>query len=32
MSESMPKDYGFGSDEEMLRDLAKKLLDDEMPI
>ena len=28
----MPKDYGFGSDEEMLRDLAKKLLDDEMPI
>jgi alkylation response protein AidB-like acyl-CoA dehydrogenase len=32
MSEPMPKDYGFGSDEEMLRDLAKKLLDDEMPI
>ncbi len=32
MSESMPKDYGFGSDEEMLRDLAGKLLDDEMPI
>ena len=28
----MPKDYGFGSDEEMLRDLAKKLLDEEMPI
>jgi alkylation response protein AidB-like acyl-CoA dehydrogenase len=28
----MPKDYGFGSDEEMLRDLAKKLLDKEMPI
>jgi alkylation response protein AidB-like acyl-CoA dehydrogenase len=32
MSEPMPKDYGFGSDEEMLRDLAKKLLDEEMPI
>jgi alkylation response protein AidB-like acyl-CoA dehydrogenase len=28
----MPKDYGFGSEEEMLRDLAKKLLDEEMPI
>lgn len=28
----MPKDYGFSSDEEMLRDLAKKLLDEEMPI
>lgn len=31
-SETMPKDFGFGPDEEMLRDLAKKLLDDEMPI
>ncbi len=31
-SEVMPKDFGFGSDEEMLRDLAKKLLDEEMPI
>jgi alkylation response protein AidB-like acyl-CoA dehydrogenase len=30
--DAMPKDYGFGSDEEMLRDLAKKLLDEEMPI
>jgi len=30
--DSMPKDYGFDSDEEMLRDLAKKLLDEEMPI
>lgn len=28
----MPKDFGFGPDEEMLRDLAKKLLDQEMPI
>ena len=28
----MPKDFGFGPDEEMLRDLAKKLLDTEMPI
>ena len=30
--DAMPKDFGFGSDEEMLRDLAKKLLDEEMPI
>ncbi len=30
--EPMPRDYGFGSDEEMLRDLAKKLLDEQMPI
>jgi len=29
---AMPKDFGFGSEEEMLRDLAKKLLDEEMPI
>lgn len=28
----MPKDFGFGSDEELLRDLAKRLLDEEMPI
>ncbi len=28
----MPKDFGFGSDEEMLRDLARKLLDEEMPV
>ena len=32
MTRPMPKDYGFGSDEEMLRDLARKLLDEEMPI
>ena len=31
-AKAMPKDFGFGSDEEMLRDLAKKLLDEEMPI
>lgn len=31
-NDPMPRDYGFGSDEEMLRDLAKKLLDEEMPI
>jgi alkylation response protein AidB-like acyl-CoA dehydrogenase len=30
--QNQPRDYGFGSDEEMLRDLAKKLLDEEMPI
>ena len=29
---AMPRDFGFGPDEEMLRDLAKKLLDQEMPI
>ncbi len=28
----MPRDFGFGSDEEMLRDLAKKLLDEQMPV
>jgi alkylation response protein AidB-like acyl-CoA dehydrogenase len=28
----MPRDFGFGSDEEMLRDLARKLLDEEMPV
>jgi len=30
--EAMPRDFGFGPDEEMLRDLAHKLLDEEMPI
>ena len=32
MSERMPTDFGFGSDEEMLRDLARKLLNEAMPI
>ena len=32
MTERMPTDFGFGSDEEMLRDLARKLLGEEMPI
>lgn len=32
MEAALPKDFGFGSDEEMLRDLAKQLLDEEMPI
>ena len=27
-----PKDFGFGSDEEMLRDLARKFLDEQLPI
>ena len=27
-----PKDFGFGSDEEMLRDLARKLLDEQLPV
>ncbi len=27
-----PADFGFGEDEEMLRDLARKFLDDNMPV
>jgi alkylation response protein AidB-like acyl-CoA dehydrogenase len=27
-----PKDFGFGADEEMLRDLARKLLDERLPV
>jgi len=27
-----PKDFGFGPDEEMLRDLARKLLDEQLPV
>ena len=27
-----PRDFGFGSDEEMLRDLARKFLDEQLPI
>jgi alkylation response protein AidB-like acyl-CoA dehydrogenase len=32
METTLPRDFGFGSEEEMLRDLAKQLLDQEMPI
>jgi alkylation response protein AidB-like acyl-CoA dehydrogenase len=32
MSNRPPKDFGFGSDEEMLRDLARKLLDEKLPV
>jgi alkylation response protein AidB-like acyl-CoA dehydrogenase len=28
----VPKDFGFGADEEMLRDLARKFLDEQLPI
>jgi alkylation response protein AidB-like acyl-CoA dehydrogenase len=27
-----PRDFGFGPDEELLRDLARKLLDEQMPV
>ena len=27
-----PTDFGFGSDEEMLRDLARKFLDEQLPV
>ena len=29
---SAPKDFGFGADEEMLRDLARKFLDEQLPV
>ena len=29
---SQPKDFGFGSDEEMLRDVARQFLDEHMPV
>jgi len=28
----VPSDFGFGSDEEMLRDLARKFLDERLPV
>jgi alkylation response protein AidB-like acyl-CoA dehydrogenase len=28
----MPRDFGFGPEEELLRDSARKLLDEEMPV
>ena len=31
MSEAPPKDFGFGPDEEMLRDLARSFLDERLP-
>ena len=27
-----PRDFGFGPDEEMLRDLARKFLDEQLPV
>jgi len=32
MSKGPPKDFGFGPDEEMLRDLGRKLLDERLPV
>jgi alkylation response protein AidB-like acyl-CoA dehydrogenase len=32
MSKRQPRDFGFGSDEEMLRDIARKLLDEQLPV
>ncbi len=32
MTPEMPRDFGFGSDEEMLRDLARRFLDEQLPI
>ena len=29
---TMPKDFGFGADEELLRDMARKLFREELPI
>lgn len=32
MTEATPANFGFGEDEEMLRDLARKFLDENLPI
>jgi alkylation response protein AidB-like acyl-CoA dehydrogenase len=32
MTASAPKDFGFGPDEEMLRDLARKFLGEQLPV
>jgi alkylation response protein AidB-like acyl-CoA dehydrogenase len=29
---ALPRDFGFGPDEAMLRDMARKLLDEELPV
>ena len=31
-TQNAPKDFGFGSDEEMLRDVAKQFLDEHLPV
>ncbi|MBW2241101.1 MAG: acyl-CoA/acyl-ACP dehydrogenase [Deltaproteobacteria bacterium] len=31
-SSGAPKDFGFGEDEELLRDLARKFLDEQLPV
>ena len=30
--ERLPRDFGFGSDEEMVRDMARKFLDENLPV
>ena len=32
MATAPPKDFGFGEDEQMLRDLARKFLDENLPV
>ena len=33
MSKALPaKDFGFGEDEEMLRDISRKFLDEKLPV
>lgn len=32
MTQSAPKDFGFGEDEAMLRDMARKMLDERLPL
>ena len=32
MSEMAPKDFGFGAEDEMLRDLARNFLDERLPV
>ena len=32
MSKTIPSDFGFGAEEEMLRDLAKQFLDEHLPV
>ena len=31
-TKSVPRDFGFGEDEAMLRDMARKMLDDRLPM
>ena len=31
-TEQVPRDFGFGEDEELLRDVARKFLDENLPV